>query len=310
MAALVVDFNRMLAQLADRERELQQARDALSVEVRSKTRSNKDLEQALARLTETQAQLVQSEKLASLGALVAASRAHENQHAGGRQRHGGVDAAGGADHVRQAQKEGVLTAPSSTVFPRRRGRVDVDPSEEPAARADLHQQLQQVGRRPGQRRAAGASASAPTSTRCCWACAEAESRAAHDQGGLPGQAHGGLVPGAVAQILTTSSATPLVHAVPGRPRGHITISVRDEGGPTWCAYAYERVDIARQPGPQSRPVLHHQARRGRLGPGLDTSSTPGHADGSAAASTRRAPFARARRSRSASPPKPQGPPQP
>lgn len=73
---LVTDFNHMLDQIALRERELAEAHGQLELQVREKTRANSELAQALERLRQTQAQLVQSEKLASLGALVAGV-AHE-----------------------------------------------------------------------------------------------------------------------------------------------------------------------------------------------------------------------------------------
>ena len=68
---LVADFNTAMGQLVQRERELQQAQDALAQEVGEKTRANTELKQTLLLLKATQAQLVQSEKLASLGSLVA-----------------------------------------------------------------------------------------------------------------------------------------------------------------------------------------------------------------------------------------------
>ncbi|HSW11814.1 MAG TPA: CHASE sensor domain-containing protein, partial [Solimonas sp.] len=76
IGALVDDFNRMLGQIASRDRDLQQARDALTIEVQEKSHANTDLESAMLKLRETQAQLVQSEKMASLGSLVAGI-AHE-----------------------------------------------------------------------------------------------------------------------------------------------------------------------------------------------------------------------------------------
>jgi signal transduction histidine kinase len=73
---LVDDFNLMLDQIAIRDRDIETARDALSQQVSEKTAANHELLEALDRLQQTQAQLVQSERLASLGGLVAGV-AHE-----------------------------------------------------------------------------------------------------------------------------------------------------------------------------------------------------------------------------------------
>jgi signal transduction histidine kinase len=73
---LVDDFNQMLEQIALRDQQIAGARDELALQVAEKTRANRDLQQALEQLTQAQTQLVQSERLASLGSLVAGV-AHE-----------------------------------------------------------------------------------------------------------------------------------------------------------------------------------------------------------------------------------------
>lgn len=76
LSQLSSDFNNMLEQIARYNDEIQRARGALAIEFEKKTAANIELEQALEHLRTTQTQLVQSEKMASLGALVAGI-AHE-----------------------------------------------------------------------------------------------------------------------------------------------------------------------------------------------------------------------------------------
>ena len=76
VGGLAKDFNAMLEQIQASSSQLQVARDALAQEVQGTTRANQELQQALENLELAQDQLVQSEKLASLGGLVAGV-AHE-----------------------------------------------------------------------------------------------------------------------------------------------------------------------------------------------------------------------------------------
>lgn len=76
IGALIGGFNSMLGQVDQRDKDLLGAQAALEAEIKERDRANRDLSLAMQRLQDTQEQLVQSEKMASLGGLVAGV-AHE-----------------------------------------------------------------------------------------------------------------------------------------------------------------------------------------------------------------------------------------
>lgn len=73
---LIKNFNEMLAQIGLRDKALEQAKTELETRVEETNQANRELQETLEKLRLTQEQLVQTEKMASLGGLVAGI-AHE-----------------------------------------------------------------------------------------------------------------------------------------------------------------------------------------------------------------------------------------
>ncbi|HEU5282802.1 MAG TPA: ATP-binding protein, partial [Burkholderiales bacterium] len=266
MDQLVGDFNAMLGQLAEREGELQEARDALAQEVREKTHANEELEQALMRLKLAQSQLVQSEKMASLGSLVAGVAHEINTPVGV-----GVTAASTlqewAQRLQQQHADGKMTrsdlerfigvtADSTQILMTNLRRaaelirsfkqVAVDQSSDERRRFRLKAYLDEILLSLAPR----INRTGHTITVDCPAALELDS-----------------YPGALAQIVTNLVTNSLVHAFPDGRRGHIGISAREEPGGIVLRYADNGIGI---PPENLRRIYDpfFTTRRGAGGSGL------------------------------------------
>lgn len=266
IGTLVDDFNEMLRQIAIRDGELQAARDALSRQVLEKSHANDELRIAMLRLREAQAQLVQSEKLASLGGLVAGIAHEINTPIGV-----SVTAASTLENRTQRMREdyaaGTLTRPELDRY----GEMAVEASriilKNLQRAADLIHSFKQVAvdQSSGERRRFALRAYidevllslAPrlkkTPHRIEIDCDETTSV--------------DTLPGALAQILTNLVSNSLLHAFPEGRAGVIRIQCRAEGADVHLRFSDDGVGIA----PANLPRIFDPfftTRRGQGGSGL------------------------------------------
>lgn len=239
---LVTDFNGAMQQLAVREGELQQARDALAQEVTDKSRANAELENAVRRLKITQAQLVQSQKLASLGSLVAGV----TSEIGGPVDLGVTAAAELQDRAARLQRQHALGQVSSEELDRFVTMAAESSSElllNLRKALELVRSFRQVAvdQSSGERRRFLLKAYIEE------VMLSLAPRMKRDGLRVTVQCPPGLsvdsFPGALAQVLGTLVDNSLMHAFPNFRRGNITITVHEEPRGVVLRYADDGAGI-------------------------------------------------------------------
>jgi len=229
IGALVDDFNRMLEQIATRDRELQEARDALTTQVQEKTHANTELESALLRLREAQTQLVQSEKMASLGALVAGVAHEINTPVGV-----GVTAASTlkmrTQQMRGSYAGGTLSRTDlDTYVDIAMGASDIILRNLQRA-ADLIQSFKQVAVDQSSDERRHFALQGYIDEVLLSLAPRLKKTPHHVEVDCPADIMVDSYPGALAQILTNLVGNALMHAVPGDRPGSLRIEARVEAG--------------------------------------------------------------------------------
>ena len=241
MGQLVHDFKQLLEQLAARERDVQEARDALEREVAQKSQANEDLQQALQQLRIAQTQLVQSEKLASLGALVAGVAHEINTPVGV-----GVTAASTlqdwAQRVQQQQAAATLTRSELDRFLAVAGESTQILLKNLQRAADLIQSFKQVAvdQSSGERRRFELKGYIDE---VLLSLAPKLNRTPHKVTVECPTLTVDSYPGALAQILTNFISNSLAHAFPPGRSGTMRVAVTREGDAVVLRYADDGIGI-------------------------------------------------------------------